>query len=1126
MSRFEHGLSELTPPRELQHCFAAQNSRVLLCTTASPRHHPTGREMRMEPEASINNMATVAPDAEATTREPAFEAQWQNMDTAHLQPSNLPIAKVQRAWERKPLSPRNRQHLRVGKVWKRPVQSAARFAKDTGAGEDGRSTKRVKRRSSSGVGDMKAVKKLCTDSSFGMGARVAKWESRDSPERKIVTRSASTEDSLDALSDGDEQSGVEMDDRETNEEAGVTIDILGEDGTVLETNADAEEVEADEDWEEVEEDDLVPEDANTMHINDAARDELCLEDPKETDSIQLRTLRSTNSPSKMNEEESNTGDRGKDIDRSMPILNPVTHVTLPEGFVSPARPRRLGLRAATLSGAGRRRTLPVQFAPAVSAIELADSVTTPEILAAPEHAAERDEPAEAEASNPDGADVAIDDADYEWDDVNDEELATRTDGELVQDDPELALSHGDQFAAHGKEVQTAKGAKPITRNATVERLPSSPVPTIEGPHPRLPLRRSPRRKSSSPLKQSVAFASNETSHLVAFTPVKRPASYPPAHLHPGHTLAPSMEVMSQTSGDEMPEVGGSTPQQASPVRRASSAPPEEPQMSPHKPARPRVSDDTALLQAFLSRAAESKSSRSISTTRRESITNRRDSDAVRQALASPGATGRSDVLVDLDPNSPSPRKTPTYPTADITAENIISNTSTQQLVDDEQIEEDQPESVPTTRRSGRGRKKPQVLPSSVFSQPARITIKGQANSLDVKKTEAQELALATRNNTRKNKGTAVLPKLRLTQFAISGVSQQATSNVGAEVDAGEIVVQQETNESGESDMLNPRMGVSDNAGEQVPPRSISDGGANDGRRSVRWAEVLASFHERASEPELSQLSDDSQQAEERLPWERSAKGELDSDSFVTTEAPPPPSDTPSKPKPKLRRLKASRTAAAATASSKVGPTPSSSISGNADAERPNGLAPAAVKDEAQQVGPTTAIVEEAKAKPAGKVRRSRIATPAKGLTSSSLLPADVLALQPNVAAAKNKLASKLPAPSISVNVATTAGKENVLASPAKKSRSFAATALPTSKTFAPKLEFGKTTLYPTPITDSGDAGVASLASPAKKGGKRANIFAPKTSMTASGNDGEAERGREDAPGLSSPAKKRTRRTVF
>ena len=76
-------------------------------------------------------------------------------------------------------------------------------------------------------------------------------------------------------------------------------------------------------------------------------------------------------------------------------------------------------------------------------------------------------------------------------------------------------------------------------------------------------------------------------------------------------------------------------------------------MSPHKPSRPRVSDDTALLQAFLNRAAEGKNSRRISATKRESITNRRDSDAVRQALASPA---KAEVLADLDPNSPSPRK--------------------------------------------------------------------------------------------------------------------------------------------------------------------------------------------------------------------------------------------------------------------------------------------------------------------------------------------------------------------------------------------------------------------------------------------------------------------------------------
>ena len=67
--------------------------------------------------------------------------------------------------------------------------------------------------------------------------------------------------------------------------------------------------------------------------------------------------------------------------------------------------------------------------------------------------------------------------------------------------------------------------------------------------------------------------------------------------------------------------------------------------------RPRISDDTAILHAFLNRAAANRKQPSVS--KRESLENQKDSNVVRQALASPA---KAEVLAELDPNSPSPHK--------------------------------------------------------------------------------------------------------------------------------------------------------------------------------------------------------------------------------------------------------------------------------------------------------------------------------------------------------------------------------------------------------------------------------------------------------------------------------------
>lgn len=216
-----------------------------------------------------------------------------------------------------------------------------------------------------------------------------------------------------------------------------------------------------------------------------------------------------------------------------------------------------------------------------------------------------------------------------------------------------------------------------------------------------------------------------------------------------------------------------------------------------------VDDDTAILKKFLSRAAASKAERSAIITRRSSLENRRDSDVVRHALASPRK-----VLEEMDPNSPTK----------IDGETAFDLTET--LVQETEMEEsaspslEQLESEETEEKAGRGsrrssRAKKSRLPAPASSAQAPTTNKIAIRRADgsdpvvLKKTDAQELSLVTRNNTRKNKQGAFMVSLRLLKL-----QAEAILSPPAELDAVE-----------------------------APPVP--------GRRGIRWDETLAYYQEHA-----------------------------------------------------------------------------------------------------------------------------------------------------------------------------------------------------------------------------------------------------------------------------------------
>lgn len=177
-------------------------------------------------------------------------------------------------------------------------------------------------------------------------------------------------------------------------------------------------------------------------------------------------------------------------------------------------------------------------------------------------------------------------------------------------------------------------------------------------------------------------------------------------------------------------------------------------------------DDTALLKDFLSRAAASRAHKAENIARRESLQNRRDSDVVRHALASPRK-----VLEDKDPNSPSKYgneasldlsqtlNLDVEPSAPPSPNKARGEAETNVDVEDSKAER-------FSRRSTRTKKSRLPAPSSITTGPPKISVKRDGiDPVILKKTDAQELSLITRANTRKNKQGAVAVNVRLLKLS-------------------------------------------------------------------------------------------------------------------------------------------------------------------------------------------------------------------------------------------------------------------------------------------------------------------------------------------------------------------------
>ncbi|KAF2271605.1 uncharacterized protein EI97DRAFT_437646 [Westerdykella ornata] len=230
-----------------------------------------------------------------------------------------------------------------------------------------------------------------------------------------------------------------------------------------------------------------------------------------------------------------------------------------------------------------------------------------------------------------------------------------------------------------------------------------------------------------------------------------------------------------------------------------------------------LDEDTAILHNFLSKAAASKANKAAIITRRTSLQNRRDSDAVRQALASPRK-----ILEDKDPNSPS--KLDNDATLDLTQTLTLSmnpemsgsplakqGAVPEEVAVEEGGEAESHSSTTSSRRSTRTRKSRIPPPASSLQIPKNIALRRTEGGepIVLKRTEAQELGLLTRANTRKNKQGAVSVALRLLKLAQTASGNGSGS--ASPASAG----------SGSEEMKN----------------------SGTGKKNVRWDETLAYYRE-------------------------------------------------------------------------------------------------------------------------------------------------------------------------------------------------------------------------------------------------------------------------------------------
>ncbi|KAI9932968.1 hypothetical protein MW887_009220 [Aspergillus wentii] len=179
-------------------------------------------------------------------------------------------------------------------------------------------------------------------------------------------------------------------------------------------------------------------------------------------------------------------------------------------------------------------------------------------------------------------------------------------------------------------------------------------------------------------------------------------------------------------------------------------------------------EDAALLNNFLSKAQAKRAAKAVMT----SPEAEEEKAIIQEELVAEFPTPRSRrALEELDANSPSPQKPQLSPCkADSPRKNTPDVNEPANKDNSEEAADQQQPASPVGRRSTRMRLcKPAPRTASAPAVRNHLSLRRAKGTefVFLQRTEAQELALATRKNTRNNKGDAVLPK-----FVLKGLAQQ------------------------------------------------------------------------------------------------------------------------------------------------------------------------------------------------------------------------------------------------------------------------------------------------------------------------------------------------------------------
>lgn len=171
-------------------------------------------------------------------------------------------------------------------------------------------------------------------------------------------------------------------------------------------------------------------------------------------------------------------------------------------------------------------------------------------------------------------------------------------------------------------------------------------------------------------------------------------------------------------------------------------------------------EDAELLNDFLARAKAKREANAALTPR--------ETDKALHALISESPTPRARRALEVvDGNSPSPQK----------VSPSKAGSSPDLNVEAEKVEDQHPA---TCRRSSRTRGTKQQQQATAPAVPTNIPLRRATGTefVFLQRTEAQQLALTTRRNTRRNKGDAQLPKVALQALTQQPAEQATESSTG------------------------------------------------------------------------------------------------------------------------------------------------------------------------------------------------------------------------------------------------------------------------------------------------------------------------------------------------------------